>query len=208
MLVFYLLLGIYVLFNSNNIVEIFKLMISDAFNIKSIIPVFLVGMQRAIFISESGIGTSAISASACDNNPEKQGMLEILGIHITTFLVCFITFLIIVTSNYNIIDFGNINGIEIVMHAFNYHFGNFGRIILAIITILFAFSTIISGYFFGENNVRIFTNNKKIINIFKLFVILIIFISGYVSPSILWNLTDYFIAILAIINISSILRIK
>lgn len=208
MLVFYLILGIYVVINSNNIINIFKLMINEAFNIKSIIPVFLIGMQRAIFISESGIGTSAISASACDNDSSKQGMLEILGIHVTTFLVCFITFLIIVTSNYNLVDFGNINGIEIVMYAFNYHFGKFGRIILSIITILFAFSTIISGYFFGENNVRIFTNNKKIINIFKIIVILIIVISGYVSPNILWNLTDYFIAILAIINISSILRIN
>ena len=208
MLIFYLIVGGYAIFNSNNLFGIFKIMISEAFNIKSIIPVFLVGMQRAIFISESGIGTSAISASACDNEPSKQGLLEILGIHITTFLVCFITFLIIVTSDYNIIDFGNINGIEIVMYAFNYHFGNFGKIMLAIITILFAFSTIISGYFFGENNVRIFTNNKKIINIFKILVILVIVISGYVSPNILWNLTDYFIAILAIINVSSILRIN
>ena len=208
MLIFYLIVGGYAIFNSNNLFCIFKIMISEAFNIKSIISVFLVGMQRAIFISESGIGTSAISASACDNEPSKQGLLEILGIHITTFLVCFITFLIIVTSDYNIIDFGNINGIEIVMYAFNYHFGNFGKIMLAIITILFAFSTIISGYFFGENNVRIFTNNKKIINIFKILVILVIVISGYVSPNILWNLTDYFIAILAIINVSSLLRIN
>lgn len=208
MLVFYLVLGIYVMICSNNIVEIFQLMINEAVNLKSIIPVFLIGMQRAIFISESGLGTSAISAASCDNEPTKQGMLEVLGIHITTFFVCFVTFLIIVTSNYYLIDFGNINGIEIVIYAFNYHFGNFGRIILSIITIMFAFSTIISGYFFGENNVRNFTNNKKIINIFKLIVLLVIFVSGYVSPNILWNLTDCFIAILAIINISSLLRIK
>ena len=207
MLLFYLGLGIYVIANSNNIIYIFKVMLREAFNLKSIIPVFLVGMQRAIFISESGLGTSAISASACDNDSSKQGMLEVLGIHVTTFLVCFITFLIIVTSNYYLVDFGNINGIEIVMYAFNYHFGNMGKIILSIITILFAFSTIISGYFFGENNVRNFTNNKKAINIFKLVVILVVFISGYVSPNILWNLTDCFIAILAIINISSILKI-
>ena len=93
MLIFYLALGIYVVINSDNLLEIFKLMISEAFKLKSIIPVFLVGMQRAVFISESGIGTSAISASSCDNDPSKQGVLEIMGIHITTFLVCFTTFL-------------------------------------------------------------------------------------------------------------------
>ena len=105
------------------------------------------------------------------------------------------------------IDFGDINGIEIVMHAFNYHFGHLGKILLSIITILFAISTIISGYFFGENNVRLFTNNKRFINVFKIIVLFVIGISGYISPLILWNLTDFFIAMLAIINISSILRI-
>ena len=208
MILFYLGLGIYAVINSNSLMDIFKLMVKEAFNLKSIIPVFLIGMQRAIFISESGIGTSAISAASCDNDPSKQGLLEVMGIHITSFLVCFVTFLIIVTSDYYLINFGNINGIEIVMYAFSYHFGNFGKILLAIITILFAVSTIISGYFFGENNVRLFTNNKRVINVFKIIVILIIGISGFVSPNILWNLTDYFIAILAIINIYSILKIK
>lgn len=208
MILLYFLIGIYALFTSNNLIYIFKEMLSEAFNLKTIIPVFLIGMQRAIFISESGIGTSAISASTCDNDPKKQGMLEVLGIHITTFIICFTTFIIIVTSNYSVIDFNNVNGIDLVMYAFNYHFGNFGKILLSIITILFAVSTIISGYLFGENNLKIFTNSRVIIFIFKLIVLIIVFVSGYIKPSILWNLTDYFIALLAIINISSILKIE
>lgn len=208
MILLYFLIGIYALFTSNNFIYIFKEMLSEAFNLKTIIPVFLIGMQRAIFISESGIGTSAISASTCDNDPKKQGMLEVLGIHITTFIICFTTFIIIVTSNYSVIDFNNVNGIDLVMYAFNYHFGNFGKILLSIITILFAVSTIISGYLFGENNLKIFTNSRVIIFIFKLIVLIIVFVSGYIKPSILWNLTDYFIALLAIINISSILKIE
>ena len=207
MLLFYLLIGIYVIIN-NSILDIMVNMVKEGFDLKSIVPVFLIGMQRAIFISESGIGTSAISASACDNDADKQGILEIMGIHMTTFLVCFVTFIIIVTSDYSSINFGNINGIEIVLYAFNYHFGNVGKIILSIVTIMFAFSTIISGYFFGENNIKLFTNNKFALNIFKWVVILIIILSGYISPNVLWNLTDYFIAILAIINISSILKIN
>lgn len=183
-------------------------MFKQAFNLKIIASVFLIGMQRAIFISESGLGTSAISASTCDNDPKKQGMLEILGIHITTFIICFTTFIIIATSDYNLINFTNINGIDLVMYAFNYHFNSIGKILLSMITILFAVSTIISGYLFGENNLKIFTTNKIIINIFKIVVILIVFISGYIKPNILWNLTDFFIAILTLINISSILKIN
>ena len=125
MLIVYLLLGIYVLIkNSNNIPLMFNNIIKSAFNIKSIISVFLIGMQRAIFITESGIGTSAISSSVVENNEENQAMLEVMGIHITTFLVCNVTFIIIAMSNYTEINFNNINGIELVLHAFNYHFGS------------------------------------------------------------------------------------
>lgn len=208
MLLFYLILGGYVFVNNHEMMlEIFKMVIREAFNLKSIIPVFLIGMQRAIFITESSLGTSAISASSCDNDPEKQGMLEVFGIHIVTFLVCLTTFLIIATTDYYLIDFGNLNGIEIVMYAFNYHFGRTGLLLLSIITVLFAFSTIISSYFFGESNLKIFSSKKGIKTLFKIMFMLVIVISCYVKPNILWNLCDYFIALLAIINVSSIIKI-
>ena len=208
MLIFYLLVGIVIFINNKGmIMEIFSLMIKEAFNIKSIIPVFLIGMQRAIFITESGLGTSAISAASCDNEYSKQGMLEVMGIHITTFLVCFTTFLIIATSNYLEISYENINGIEIVINAFRYHFGNMGGIILTIITIMFAFSTIISSYFFGESSLFILSKKKISMIIYKIVFMLVIIVSCYISPNILWNLTDYFVAILVIINVMSLLII-
>lgn len=208
MLIFYLFLGIYVIINNIGMLpKIVVKVIKEAFKIKSIIPVFLIGMQRAIFITESSLGTSAISAGACDNDPKKQGMLEVFGIHVTTFLVCLTTFLIIVTTDYDMINFGSINGIEMVIYAFNYHFGSNGSILLSIVTIMFAFSTIISSYFFGESNLVIFSK-KKIINIiFKIIFMLIILVSCYIKPNILWNLTDYFVAILAIINVYAVLKI-
>ena len=53
-------------------------------------------------------------------------------------------------------------------------------------------------------------NNRgfTLIEVLAVIVILVIIVSGYVSPQILWNLTDYFIALLAIINVSSILRVN
>ena len=208
MLIFYLSLGLYVLLvNINTIPVIIVNIFKEAFNIKRIIPVFLIGIQRGIFITESSIGTSAISASSCDNDSTKQGLLEVLGIHITVFLVCLTTFIIITTSNYNLISFQNMNGIEIIIYAFKYHFGSNGQIILAIITILFAFSTIISSYYFGESNINLFSSKNIIKTIFKICFMIIIVISCYVKSNILWNLTDYLIAILAIINVSSMLKI-
>ena len=208
MLIFYFILGIFVFINNYHIIpsiiiNIFK----ESLNLKSIIPVFLIGMQRGIFITESSLGTSAIAASTCDNNPESQAMLEVFGIHITIFLVCLTTFLIIVTSNYNTEIYNNINGIEIVLYAFKYHFGQFGSILLAIITIMFALSTIISSYLFGESNLFIFSDKKILKDIYKLTFLIVIIISCYTKANILWNLTDYFVALLAIINTYSIIKI-
>ncbi len=208
MLVFYVLLGGYIVINNYQVLgNILGLVIKEAFQIKKIIPVFLVGMQRAIFITESSIGTSAISASSCDNDGDKQGMLEVFGVHIVTILVCLTTFLIISTTDYQMISFNNLNGIEIVMYAFQYHFGSFGMLFLSIITVLFAFSTIISSYFFGESNMEIFSWKKRYRWIIRIFFILVILLSSFIKPSILWNLCDYFIAILVIINVSSIIKI-
>ena len=209
MLIFYLILGIYTtITNITLLPNIFINIIKEAFNLKSIISVFLIGMQRAIFITESSLGTSAISASTCDNSPSKQGLLEVFGTYITIFVVCLTTFIIITTSDYQAINYKLINGIDLVLYAFKYHFGHSGTIFLSIITILFAFSTIISSYYFGESNLNFISKRKISKLIFKIIFLLIIIISSYIKSFFLWNLTDYFIALLAIINIYSIIKIK
>ena len=209
MLLFYLLIGIYtIILNYNIIPNIIINVFIEAFRPKSIIATFLIGMQRAIFITESTLGTSAISASSCDNDGNKQGMLEVFGIHITTFLICLTTFIIITTSNYLNISFTNINGIELVIYAFNYHFGSLGSYILSIITIMFAFSTIISSYYFGESNLYILSKNKNTNTYFKIIFMLVILLSCFIKANIIWNLTDYFVALLAIINSYAIIKIS
>ena len=208
MLIGYLGLGIYIFINNYYLIQqiIFRV-VFEAFKVKSIIPVFLIGMQRAIFISESSLGTSAIAASSCDNAPEEQGLIEVVGIYITIFVVCLTTFLVIVTSNYNLINYEYLNGIEIVIYAFKYHFGYLGEILLSVITIIFATSTIIASYFFGENNLFVLSK-KSIIKIsYKIIFVLVIFLSCYVKAMIIWKLTDYFVAILSVINVYSMLKI-
>ena len=96
---------------------------------------------------------------------------------------------------------------DLVLYAFNYHFGNVGTIFLAIITILFAFSTIISSYYFGETNIMFFINKQKIKDLFKLFFVLIIVLSSFFKSLILWNITDYLLAFLAIINTYAMLKL-
>ena len=132
--------------------------VKEAFNFKAlgfgILSSMIIGIQRGIFSSESGIGTGACASGTSDaNSPIKQGMVQMIGIYFTTFIVCTSTAIIILTSNVDISSFVNVNGIEIVQSALSYHLGSIANIILLIIIITFAFSTVVSGYYYGESKI-------------------------------------------------------
>ena len=93
----------------------------------------------------------------------------------------------------------NINGIEITRYAFVYHLGDIGGLILTITIILFAFSTIIGGYYYGEIALKYITQ-KENTNTLKIITIFLLLISTIKSPNNIWNLIDIFIVILALLN--------
>ena len=212
----YLIICLIVIINNFNqiplvIANIFK----EAFNINTlgwgIISSMIIGVQRGIFSSESGIGTGACASGTSDTNePVKQGMLQMIGIYFTTFIVCTSTAIIILTSDIDINSFNNVNGIEIVQAALNSHLGNIANFILLLAIVTFAFSTVVSGYYYGESNIKYLF--KKIVNkgilILKILVVLLIFYGAIAKPSTLWNLVDVGVAILAIINILSIFMLR
>ncbi len=212
---FYLALGLFIIINNIQIFpSIIKQIIKDAFTIKSaqagLIGTIIIGIQRGIFATESGLGTSAISSSATNEDPVKQGYTQVLGIHFTTFIICTITAFIILTTNYQSLVLDNINGIEITSFAFQKHLGKLGNITLVTVTILFAFTTIISGYYYGEANLKFLFPKlkKKFLTFFKMITIIIIIIGGIIHATFLWNIVDIFVAFLSIINIYALLSLR
>ena len=210
----YLLLGIYIIANNKSkIPMILGLIFNNAFNFKSglfgFISVIILGVQRGLFASEAGIGTAAIASASSEENAKKQALSQVFVIHFTIFIICNITAFIILTSSYNNLYLINPNGIEITLNAFNQNFGSWGSLCLCIVTCLFAFSTIVSCYYYTESALKyIFPNiNKNKINLHKLFVIIVIFIGAIVSSNIIWKLVDILLAFMAIINIYAIKKI-
>ena len=207
----YIIIGIIIIFNNyDEVINILKLIIINALNIKNLKSVFLipfiVGIQRGIFSNESGIGTTAIVIS--DSNSEdfqKQANIQMLGTYFTSLIICTITAIIILTSNYEIIETTNINGIEIVSYAFLEHFGYYGIILLTAIIFMFAFSTIVTSYYYGEINYKYLFDSKK--SNLKIVTILVIIYSAFTKPNLLWNIVDILVAILSIINTYAMLKI-
>ncbi len=206
---------IIIIINIGSIPDILLSIIKEAFNYKAlgwgIISSIILGTQRGIFSSEAGIGTGAIASGTSDTKyPVKQGYIQMLGVYFTTFIVCTGTAFIIITSNVDMASFSDPNGIEITLKALNSHLGSFGTIILIISLLAFAFSTIISGYYYGESNLkylckRISSKNIVYLNIFIVFVLIY---GAIARPSNLWNIVDIGVALLAIINTIAMILLR
>ena len=210
--IIYIFSSIYIIiFNYNEIPSVFKSILFNAFNIKAslggVFSSLIIGTQRAIFSTESGIGTSSIATSStfCKNKTEYS-LMQIVGIYFTIFIICTPTALLILTSKYTSYFTSTIlNGIELTQYALNYHLGYFGNIILLLLVFFLAYSTIIAGYYYGESNL-IFLNIKN--RFLKITTCLLVFFGSVIKSSSLWIFVDFFVAILAIINIYSIIKLK
>ena len=185
--------------------------LKEAFNIKAlgwgILSSIIIGVQRGIISSEAGMGTGAVASGTSDtSSPCKQGYIQMLGVYFTIFVICTSTAFIILTSNVDVSSFTNPNGIEITLSALESHIGIFGTIILIFSILAFSFSTIVSGYYYGESNLKYLDKkmNSNKIYLLNILVVVILFIGAIMSPSILWDLVDIGAASLAIINVYSL----
>lgn len=202
-----------IVLNISQVPMIFKSIFDSAFNFKSlgigVLTSMIIGIQRGIFSNEAGLGTGAIAASAVETSyPARCGFVQMIGIYITTFLICTATSLVILSSN--ILGNNVVNGIELTQQAFIYHLGNFGNLIVIISIILFAFSTVLSGYYDGEASIKfLFPKIKKSgILVLKIITFIVIVIGSIIKSNILWNIVNVLTALLAIINIYSIMKLR
>lgn len=201
--------------NFDKVGSVFFDIISSAFNVKSFfggfIPIVITGFQRGIFSNEAGIGTSSIiSSSDSCNDYRLRGFNQMFSIYITTLIICSATAIIILFSDYSLLNLNDVNGIEIASFAFNYHFGSIGIYILIISLILFSFSTIITGYYYGECCLNYFFDliNHRAIYILRFCILVILFFGCIISSGFLWNIVDIFVGIIVLINLYSLWKLR
>lgn len=216
MLIFYTVLCLFVIFNHfNELGNVIKEIIKSAFSFKPFFSGFLytmiIGIQRGIFSSETGLGTGSITASASNSlDFSKDGYLQMLGVSITTLVVCTITSFIVLLSPFQNMLLNDVNGIEIASFSFGYHFGSLGTILMFIFIFLCSFSTILTGYYDSLVSLKFIFNKHQ--NVQKWFLIILtlimILISSIVSSNFMWQMVDLFVGILIIINLYAIYKLK
>ncbi len=200
-----------IVINYEKVPLVFMNILSDAFNFKSfgfgVISSMIVGIQRGIFSNEAGLGTGAIAASCVNSNPASCGFVQMIGIYITTFLICTATALVILTTDN--IDVNVINGIELTQEAFIMNLGSLGNIVVILSIILFAFSTVLSGYYDGEASLKsIFPNiSKNKLLILKIVTFVVILFGSITKANLIWSFVNILTSLLAIINSYALIKL-
>jgi AGCS family alanine or glycine:cation symporter len=126
--------------------------------------VLILGFRRAAFSNEAGIGSSAVAHSAVrTNEPVSEGFVALLEPFIDTVIVCSITSLVITLTVYDpTAPFEGISGVELTSAAFASVIPWF-PIPLAVVVMLFAFSTMIAWSYYGlEGWIYLFGSNRRV----------------------------------------------
>ncbi len=204
-----------ILFNLKYIPNILLYIVKAAFTYDSlkwgIFSSMIIAIQRSIFSSEIGIGSGAIaSASSNTKDVKQEGYIQMLGIYFVIFVVCLSTAIIILTSNLEYSFYYEPNGIEIIKDAINFHYTNFGSVVLSFIVFSFSFSTIISIYYYGENNFKyVFSKfKKKSLFFVKLLFCIVILLGAIINPTYLWNLVDLGNGLLILVNTYAVFKLR
>lgn len=208
MAVLYILIGLYItLTNIDKLPTIFADIFSQAFDFNAIIGGFsgscvMYGIKRGLFSNEAGMGSAPNAGATADvSHPVKQGLVQTISVFIDTILICS-------TTAFMLLNYGTdsgLTGMPYVQQAIFVEIGEYGIHFITISIFLFAFSSLIGNYCYAESNLKFIINNKKILFIFRIITIIVIFLGAQANFNTIWNLADILMGFMAILNIIVIL---
>jgi AGCS family alanine or glycine:cation symporter len=211
MAVGYLLLALYVVFsNLKAIPNVFTVIIENAFGWNQAVggtigAALMNGIKRGLFSNEAGEGSAPnVAATADVSHPVKQGLIQALGVFTDTLVVCSCTaFIILISGLYNTPE---LNGIQLTQAALQNEVGQVGPVFVAIAIFLFAFSSIIGNYYYGEANIRFMTSSRWALFMYRLLSAgMVVMFGALASLDTVWTLGDICMAVLTLVNIIAIL---
>ena len=169
-----------------------------------ILGVIVIGVQRAAFSNEAGVGSAAIAHSAAKTDePVREGFVAMLGPFIDTIVVCSMTALVILITgaweNKEWIVTQDLKGVQLTSKAFEAEL-SFFPIILTVAVVLFAFSTIISWSYYGERCWERLFGARSIYGYKALFVFGV-FIGSIFNLGAVLDFSDFMILSMAFPNI-------
>lgn len=208
------LVAVILIFNYDQIIPMIATIIKNAFGFEqatggAIGAAVLQGIKRGLFSNEAGMGSVPnAAATAAAPHPVKQGLIQSLGVFFDTMLVCTATAIMILL--YTGLEFGEnaAQGVAVTQSALNEHLGSAGGIFLTIAITLFAFSSVIGNYYYGQSNMEFLWENKTVLFIFRCLVVVLVFVGAVVKTETVWSTADVFMGLMAIVNLVAIIGLS
>ncbi len=160
--------------------------------------VLIMGIRRATFSNEAGMGSAAMAHSAAKSTPIQEGIVALLEPFIDTIVVCTITAIaLLLTGAWHApgVEAGSV----MTSFAFESVMGPWGKWIVTATVTLFAFSTMISWSYYGEQGVT-FIFGDKWIPAYRYVFIAFIFIGAIAQLNLVLNISDAVYGLLALPN--------
>lgn len=209
MAVVYIGLALVVLaINITEIPHMIALIIKSAFGFEeafagAIGAAIMNGIKRGLFSNEAGMGSAPNAAAAASvSHPAKQGFIQALAVFNDTLIICSCTAFIVLLSGAYATP--GLEGIQLTQVALSTHIGGWAVQFIAIILFMFAFSSLVANYYYGETNIEFLTSNKIWLNLYRFGVILMVLFGSVASLGVVWGLADLFMALMAITNLIAI----
>ena len=203
-----LLAGVIIAMNITQIPTILKLIVTEAFSLKSTVGgglgmAILMGIKRGLFSNEAGEGSAPnVAATASVSHPVKQGLVQSLAVYTDTLIICTCTALIILCSG---TFYTQYNGIELTQMALTHEVGQIGGDFVTIAIFLFAFTSIIGNYYYGETNIQFITKKRNILYLYRGTVGAMVMIGSVASLDFVWAIADITMGMMTICNLAAIL---
>ena len=219
----YLISAVVIIFmNFDQVPAMFALIIHDAFSPQAAVgggfgAVFMTGVRRGLFSNEAGEGSVPnAAATASGKHPARQGLIQSFGVYVDTWLVCSATaFSVLLTGEYSV--GGELTGVSLVQMSLASVYGAYAPHVLAIIVFLFAFSSIVGNYFYGEINIAFFEGDESgflpssvarhAMNFFRVGVVAMVLVGSFAELGLVWDSADLFMGFLCLTNLYAVARL-
>jgi len=156
------------------------------------------GVSRGIFSNEAGLGSAAIAhAVSQTKHPARQGTLGMVEVMIDTLIICSMTGIVIVMTG--ALETG-LTSTALTAHAFTAVLGRLGGPLVAIGSLLFGYSTLITWCYYGQQCAR-FIFGPGIVKPYAWLFVILAFAGAVVKVPFVWLLTDTLNGAMAIPNL-------
>jgi AGCS family alanine or glycine:cation symporter len=167
------------------------------------------GVQRGLYSNEAGSGSvphAAASASPNPNHPVSQGYVQMLGVFIDTMILCTCTAVVILLAGGSSGE--QMEGIRLTQTAMSKHLGDGGIQFVAAAISLFAFTSVVANYAYGESNLHMFKLDNRIGRTLYTsgYLAMILWGSMAALPEI-WAMADMALGMMTVINITAIVML-